>query len=350
VLAAALPAQTSLIVSPAAYATVNGSGGNSFPFGSASYSHWRYQQIHNDLPSTFKTINGLAWRRAKSTSTYGAFTFDVQIDMSTAATPTATPVTAFDSNHGKDRITVVFGPGGPGTYLAVNWPATTPPAAEPAPFEYRLPFLLPFVFQNAPVCWEIRIMNRQNSGGGSCDYIGNAAMARIKWSYNMSGLKTSTYGTGCTASDQTSASYASVSGTRSAGNWAANFYLYLGKKSSTALWILGADTANWMGRPLPYSLPGSTCNLLVAPLAGLGPARATSTSGSVTQPLAFPDDPSFAGVKLYIQWLFLDAGLPLGVGLSRATLFQFPDPAAWPPATAEYAWGNQGLITEFTVL
>lgn len=83
---------------------------------------------------------------------------------------------------------------------------------------------------------------------------------------------------------------------------------------------------------------------------GQGPAAVSGIErGYVWWPNAFLDQPVFAGVGLYLQWLFLDAGLPLGMGLSRATMFLFPSASVWPQATAEYAWAGSGLVTEFTV-
>ena len=345
--AAALPAQTSLIISPGAFATKSGSG-NTFPFGTG-YTNWRYQQIHTDLPASVAVIPAMAWRRASGTSTLAAVASYVQIDLSTAATTAAAPSKAFASNHGPDLVTVVFGPGGPSTYLKVDWPALAPPTVEPAPFQYSMPFMTPFVYKSAPICWEIRVMDRPITGGGSFDCAGDPSLARIKWGFDMTRLKATTFGTGCKASGHTNASYASVNGTRTAKKWVVELSLSYGKANSTALWILVVDTTNWKGINLPFTLPGSTVNLLVAPLADLGPAPATDTTGFVYLPIVFPDQPVLVGVGLLLPWLFLDAGLPLGVGLSRATMFLFPSPSVWPPATAEYAWPGSGLVTEFTV-
>ena len=117
-LPAALLAQTYTVVSPAAFTTKNGSG-NYIPF---SYSIVRYQQIHTDLPPKVAVITGLAWRRYATTKSFTAFSADVQCDISTAATPATAPSLTFAANHGFDLTAMVYGAGGPTTFLTVNWP------------------------------------------------------------------------------------------------------------------------------------------------------------------------------------------------------------------------------------
>ncbi len=344
-----LPAQSvKTFVSPKGYATKEGGSNNVFPFGTGS-PYWRYQQVHGDLPVTVGIIQGLAWRRdGGSTYAFRAFSFELKLVMATSAVGPGGVQKDFDKNLGKDKTTVVFGSTGPQKFLKVNWPATVHTTA-PAPFAYKLPFKVPFIYKKKPLVWEVMIMNRSASGGGPFDFVNDPAVGRVKWAMNMRALTSAAYGKGCTASDQGWPALASVTGTKSGSTWRIFFSGSQLKRSSTAVLFLGYRKDKWGATPLPFLLPGTRCSLLLAPVAVLGPAS-TSSVGSATILQKVPDQPVYKGAILYCQWLALDPALPLGVVLSSGVQFQFPGWTGKWPSWAEYAWPGQGLVTRFTYL
>ena len=342
-----LPAQTTkTYVSPKAYATVEGSGNNVFPFGTGN-PYWSYQQVHADLPITVGLIQGLAWRRdGQATYSFKAFSFDVKLEMATSGVPPGGVTKDFAKNMGSDRTAVVFGSVGAQNFLTVNWPATTH-TTSPAPFAYKLPFTVPFVYKKKPVIWEVKIMNRPLAGGGGFDFVNDSALGRVKWAMNMKTLFTTSYGKGCSPSNQTWPALASLTGTKSGNTWKLLFTGTQLKRNSSALLLLGYRKDKWGTLPLPFILPGGTCRILLAPILFWGPAL-TNASGNVTIQQKIPDQPIFKGVPLYCQWMALDQGLPFGVVLSSGVQFQFPGWTGKWPATAEYAWPLQGLVTQFS--
>ena len=72
----------------------------------------RFQYMHG--PSTLGTtepiyIQHLRWRPDEAATTFGPASFTCTIDLSTAATTTATMSTTFNNNHGADRARVPEG-------------------------------------------------------------------------------------------------------------------------------------------------------------------------------------------------------------------------------------------------
>ena len=343
----ALPAQNvKTYVSPKAYAAKEGSGNNIFPFGSGN-PYWRYQQVHSDLPLTVGIVQGLAWRRnGTSTYPYKALSFDVKLEMATYASPPAGLSKDFDKNMGKDKTAVVFGSVGPQNFLKVNWPGTTH-STVPAPFAYKLPFKVPFIYKKKPLIWEVKIMNRPQSGGGPFDFVYDTALGRVKWAYNPYSVFHTGYGRGCRPAHQAWPALASLTGYKSGATWTLNFSGSQLTRNSQALLMLGYRKDKWGSLTLPFTLPGTQCDVLLAPILFFGPAQ-TSQSGGVTVKLKLADQPYFKGVTLYCQWMALDKGLPFGVVLSSGVQFQFPGWTGKWPSTAEYVWQGQGLVTQFT--
>ena len=341
----ALPAQSvKTFVSPKAYAAKEGSGGNVFPFGLGN-PFWRYQQIHRDLPASVGFIQGLAWRRnGTSFSPFRAFSFELKLEMATAASSSMSK--DFAANMGKDKTAVVFGSVGPGNFLRIHWPATVHTTA-PAPFAYQIPFKVPFLYKKKPLVWEVKIMNRPATGGGSFDFAYDNALGRVKWAMNMRALTVTSYGRGCTASDQGWPALASLSGVKSGNAWKIYFSGKQLKCNSSALLFLGIRKDRWGAVPLPFLLPGTKCSLLLAPAAALGPT-ATSAMGAALITVKFQDRPEYKGAVFFCQWLGVDPGSPLGVILSDALQVQFPGWTGKWPDRAEYVWPAQGLVTRFT--
>ncbi len=343
---AGLPAQTKTYVSPKAFAAKESPGNNIFPFGTGN-PYWRYQQVHADLPMTVGIIQGLAWRRnGTSTYPYQAFSFDLRLEMATSVFPPGGLTKDFDKNMGKDRTAVVFGSVGSQNFLKVNWPGTTH-STVPAPFAYKLPFSVPFIYKKKPLIWEVKIMNRPKAGGGPFDFANDSSLARAKWAMNLYTMFQTSFGKGCPPSHQTWPALSSFYGSKSNTTWTLSFTGTQLKRNSSALLMLGYKKDKWGGLPLPFTLPGTSCNLLLAPILFLGPAK-TNSFGNVTLKLKIADQPYYKGVTLFFQWLGLDPGLPFGVVLSSGMRIQFPGWTGKWPATAEYVWPFTGLVTQFT--
>jgi len=350
----------SYFVSPSTYATQWGGGGNCFPYGMTS-PYWRYQQIHSDLPSSVGIILGMAWRRQNTTNTHPATTYNMRFLLSTAATPPTSASTVFSANHGSDLVSVFYGSGGPGSYQAVNWPATNPPTSGVAPFEYKITFNRPFIYKKKALCWEVRIKGIQRSTTTNfyIDYTGRANspyVSRIKWTGTslVPGLQADYLpiaGAACTASDQSAIAVMTQSNTLTSGTWTINLGGAALKKNSTALYIMGNSTTSWGAIPLPFLFPGSsTCGVYTQPII-LGPGGATDGTGAITAaPLQLADSPALTGLTIHTHWLCLDQGRPLGVISSRGFSLTWPGPGGGIlPDTAQGVWNGQGLITRFEV-
>ena len=75
---------------------------------------------------------------------------------------------------------------------------------------------------------------------------------------------------------------------------------------SSVLLVLGASDDVWLGTPLPLTLPGGGCPLVVAGDV-LFPAT-VDASGFARQPLPIPNIAALSGVVLYVQWVHVLGG------------------------------------------
>ncbi|MCA8943721.1 MAG: hypothetical protein KDB80_14255 [Planctomycetes bacterium] len=194
----AVPAQT--VVSPASRTLVEGSASTSYPLGRAD---GRFQQIHADLPPTLTSIVGHAFRR-DAISTRGsiaAFSVDLEVRVSVAATTPATASTTFANNHGPSPVTVL-----PRTIL--NFPATGRPNADPAPtFEYVIPYATPFSFPaGSTLCVETIVYGNTTSSGNDRNFslLLDAHELRTDGKIDQPGFR---FGTGCAAPGQSATHY-----------------------------------------------------------------------------------------------------------------------------------------------
>lgn len=129
-----------------------------FPFGYPDRRVLRYQQIHDGLAGTPRTVQGIAWRRAPNDiAPVPAFTAVVEMRFSTAPHPAAAVDARFAANVGADETVVT-------PQRTVSFPATSGPwSGETAPFDYQLPADVPFAFGGGgPLCVELRVADHQN--------------------------------------------------------------------------------------------------------------------------------------------------------------------------------------------
>src|SRR5688572_16494455 len=103
-LASSLCAQS--IVSPGHFTNMEGNTGLNLPFPTTTL--YRYQQVHDDVTGSPRTIRGMRYRRdGVGTGAIVAQTFVVNGWMSTAALTASTMSTTFDLNHGTDKTQVL---------------------------------------------------------------------------------------------------------------------------------------------------------------------------------------------------------------------------------------------------
>lgn len=110
--------------------------------------------------------------------------------------------------------------------------------------------------------------------------------------------------------------------------------------NAPVLTIIGFDNTNYLGIPLPFTIPGTTCTLYESmDFFMLQTASATGAVTAWTAPsmLAIPTDPSLNGATLYHQnasFVAPFAGNPLGVVLSNGVAvtlasYKTPDIGLW---------------------
>ncbi|MCC6785692.1 MAG: hypothetical protein IT457_22780 [Planctomycetes bacterium] len=164
VLAAVAPAQS--IVSPANRDRFEGNSNSPYPLGRAN---GRFQQIHADLGASARSITGHAYRADATTqrSDVAAFSVDLEIALAVAARSPAQASTTFTDNLGAGLATVL-----PRTLL--NFPTTSRPAADPAPFfEFRIPYATPFALPAGAsgLCVDIVVHGNTSARGSNVNFL-----------------------------------------------------------------------------------------------------------------------------------------------------------------------------------
>ena len=346
-LAPVIPAQT-FAVSPAAYATKESPYLTTRLFGCHLEPRWRHQQIHGDLPGKAGRIIGLAWRRdGHMFNTYSPFSFKARVLLSTASVPPAGIKAGFAGNHGPDLRVVLSGSGGPGTYLKISWPGTSAPPSPPAPFAYQFPFSVPFTFAGNPVCWEMVMVDRDTNVTGQFDLALDQAVGMAGWSFKPTRLDLADLGKGCTATGGSQVAYASCRYDKQGTTWTIHPRVYNMRPIFGGFWFLGVSTTRWGPLSLPCTVPGGTCQLYTD-LVVVGSAIGTVTGNAEGPPLHVVEIPLLWGAAVHCQWAGYDPGLPMGILLSRAQTWRFPDGGASIPAKADYLGPGNGLVTRFT--
>lgn len=340
-LAGLLPAQQLPYVSPAHFTGAEGGSNNVYPFG-ATQTPFRYQQIHDDVPTM--VISGIQFRNNVTPAGTQFAAFDVTIDawISTATVPSASAGATFDLNHGVDKIQCV-------TNRTITIPANDP-SAIPHPWTLDIPFdpSVVFAFAGAPasLCWEVQLTARTNTVNTPLDAVSGAGTTNVNPT-----LQSSRWGTGCRATGQTQPMLATQ--TNTSMNWPAStgaFSVSASQLQSNGffVWVNGLDTTVWSGIPLPAVIPTSTgapsgtCTLYTD-LFFLTVAQA-SGSGAATLSLQYAATPVLHGFRVYTQVLGLDAAAnPFGLTTSNAAVQQIIAPYTVPfPVARIFLLGSLG--------
>jgi hypothetical protein len=265
------------------------------PIGQNMTTGWRHLQVHDDLTGPARTFNSLSIRRDSGIATpYNAFSCQVTLILSHAATNSTTVDATFQSNHGTGMKTVV-------NNKVINFPSTAASGA-PAPFNYTIPFEQPFSYNGtSPLCWEIRTTSFY---GIVCRH--SARLYDIK------------------ATGTSSMNWFSGAGT-----------LYVDgtelPDGGPATVLLGISRTSLRGAPLPLLLPGSLtapsgpCVLYQSAEFAIG---AVSSNSTARLTLAVPATPSLHAIHLFAQYIAIDprAGHLTNVTLSNGVEYCFVAP------------------------
>lgn len=183
-------------VSPASRADLEGDGSTTYPLGRHDM---RLQQLHADLPPSLTTLLGHAYRRdaIATRGTVTAFSTDLEVRLSIAATTPDAPSRDFAQNRGTGEVVVL-----PRT--TISFPATSRPGTAPAPsFDLIVPYAVPFARPaGAVVCLETVVYGNSTASGNDRNftpYIDAHALSR-SGATSQPGFR---YGTGCAAQGRT---------------------------------------------------------------------------------------------------------------------------------------------------
>jgi hypothetical protein len=328
---------------PTGLLTIEGNSNNTIPFWAASGT---YQQVHDAADMLAMNngapiiMNAIGFRKDGGGSTVTvARTLDVQITVGITSLNSTTAGNDFATNLGPTPTVVV-------PYTSVNIPALSP-VSIPNPTAFSIPFAAPFPFPATPTnnfCWEMRHRNSTSSAFMSMDVQSGTSVT------------SALVGTGCIVTGQTlPASITTRSWSLSTGVY--RNVMTRAPATTPATFFLGVQ-------PMQITLPGLCGTLEFLPLANISGVTTAAGEFDVT----ISPGRSFIGmpsVSLYGQFVFADATLPLGLGLSDASRLTSAIPAlsarfyAAPSSggagneTATTATGstrNYGLVTIFSTL
>lgn len=332
-LAGTCPAQASVVLPDAAYATSLGGTNNNAPFSTVPT---RYQQLFDGQdvggPNLFRLVQ---FRPATGFGkpTYGGQM--VQMELLLGVTPV---------HYSSFSTTFAVNNPNPTTVRRLSWVQMPLFRAEnPADWQVTIPFDQPWPWpgQNH-LCVEVKNWGNTNNNAAytyPLDATSNTTLAKSSRVYDKSGPNATTgtitglnyglimrfgmaagptdgyfnnYGNGCSSS-----AGPMVSGLKEVPRIGAtlNYTLYQAPAGASALFLLGTSASQWGAIPLPFDLtaagaPGCSLDTSIF-LATFALANA---SGAGTTALAVPSDRNLLGASLYSQWLVVDPGLnALGV-------------------------------------
>lgn len=150
-------AQTSSVVDPPLFRYMPGGTVTGFPFGYPKRRVVRYQEIHDQLAGSSRSINSISLRRTADMVTIPAFKATCSMRLSTATNQAAKISSSFANNTGPDVSTVI-------KTRSISFPENVPagPGILPA-FSYTLPTDQPFAFMGkGPLCLELLVTTHTN--------------------------------------------------------------------------------------------------------------------------------------------------------------------------------------------
>ena len=298
--AAPLCAQTQTYIVPPGLKTVDGNGGNTIPWWAGSGT---YQQIHDkvDLAFAFSApvavIKALSFRRNNDTLALPGRSMDIQITLGATPLAAANASTSFATNLGPMPVVVL-------SYTNVSLP-TLVQISVPNPQGWVFPFATPFVYTTAAgnLCYELRLKNNTSNATASIDSHSGTAASLGAF-----------LGTGCVATGQSmTATIGARSLTPATGAYVNR--LDRGAASAPAAMFLGFDAVK-------LTVPGFCTSLEVLPVYTIN--GSTDATGTWNLSLTFGNLAGFPALSLVSQFVFLDAGLPNGIGLSNCSPVTLP--------------------------
>ena len=309
--------------SPLPFAVTEGTSNNVYPFGLSGFGStpFRYSQIHDDLP--LMVIFGMAFRHDFGPwgSPFPGHTVTMDAWISTAVTGSSGMSTTFDNNHGPDKTQVI-----------INRTYTLPPSNPndvPGQFVLDYPFDVPFVFLGAPasLCWEVQITARTNTTNVIHDSVSGFSSTTT----TNPQMRTHRFGTGCFSTGVFSPMTATpgqsidwVAGTATMTTNGTNLF-----PGGIALFVTGADKTSYLGIPLPFTLPGTSCTVYNDMIVSTVFLATPAGTGSIAYP--FVPLPIYNGLTFYTQIWGLDPPAnPFGVTMSNAALHHIVAPYATP--------------------
>jgi hypothetical protein len=278
-------------VDPAAFAYTSGARETGFPFGHPDRRTVRMQQVHDGLAGTPRTISSIAFRRSPlDAGTVPAFLADIALTLATAAPGrnAASMDADFAQNLGTDAALVL-------PRRTVQFPSSAPPAADPAPFDYRIPIDFPFAFHGlGPLCFDLTVHDHTNPVPTRFDLHAEGHSHVASRGIGCAGL---TLTTTITLPDAVHAVGGVAPGT------------------PLAL-IVGGDFRSASGIPLPLSLAplgAPDCDLMVDPALGIATVADAQGIGRIAMPVGSAPADAFYGAQAIAFDPQLNA---LGIGLT----------------------------------
>lgn len=335
-------------ISPPHFATVEAPHSTTFPFPPAQQL-LRLQQIHDGLSFRPRQVRGLAFRRNSVPGSFAGFAADLDVTMSAAARSSAQPSSLFADNHGRSPSLVA-------ARRTFQFPATQSPRTLPAPFEYVIPFDVPFSMSVA-ACWELRL---HAHGSTSAEF---DAVQSVGGDSNP-GSRFLAFGTGCrpSGSSRTMAVSGVFNGDWSLGTFSMRVSSANGPTNAVHVTALGLDNQQSGPLPLPFLLPGSlsapsgACFLEIDILDTV--SGSSDAVGRFATNFGLLLTPAQHGARVFSQVVALDANAnALGVVTSDAGVRQIVAPFSRPPVAQIAAPGTHaatgvanagvGLVTRF---
>lgn len=320
----ALPAQI-YNTAPDGFATVEGNSNNTIPWWGLSAT---YQQVHDasDLAIVFgpvAVINSINFRKDSSSSSAPGRSLDMQITLGMTPVSAATANANFASNLGPTPQVVL-------PYTPINLPTLTQ-MSTPNPIGWSFPFTTPFTYTPTAgnnLCWEFRFTNATINSNASMD-----AVSRLNATFLPN------VGTGCLATGQTAnATIGLRTLSMSSGAWRNR--LDNAAPNTPAVQLVGIGQST-------IQLPGFCSNLEFVPLVNL--PGGTDGAGQWDNSITLGSLLGTPTVDLMAQFAFIDGGLPLGLGLSDASLARLPPNSIRNVSRIWFGASGSGLGNETAV-
>lgn len=283
-------------VSPAAFAKLEGTSNNTYPWSATAFS---YQQVHGDVQGTPRLIVGMAFRRDTgftdfASSTARSITLDAFLGVGTYATASGT----YASNYSSAPNQVVTSK----TFNAPDW--TKLSIERPAPFNFVIAFDTPYVYTGVgDLVWEFRVTATTATGTYLTDFCSGSGVG------TGSGSRLGT-GTGCVTSNGTMTLLSNW--TTSTTTHTLNWQVLAGPGSAAGAVAVGAF-------PIAIPLPGLCGSGFLYTDGGvLVLSGTTSTAGAInTSNITVPYDGALIGTSLYSQGAALDGSQNHGIAVSN---------------------------------